>query len=168
MIQTYLAIASQTLTANAGSITFSSIPQTFTDLVLIIRTRAYSNGNGSITFNGDTGLNYNRLSMGSNGTSPNGGNATGVGAIPVDFNGSNIDSSFTAANVGGTVIVNIFSYTNTSRNKTVLSQAGASALGTDRVLGLWRSNSAITSITFTGPGNLASETVAALYGIKAL
>jgi hypothetical protein len=60
------------------------------------------------------------------------------------------------------------SYTNTNVYKTVLTAAARAGTGVDRIVGLWRSTSAITSVTlFTPDADMASGTTLSLYGIKA-
>ena len=58
MAITYEPIATTTLGTSASSVTFSTIPGTYTDLVLVVAgTSAATNGN-EMQFNGDTGNNY--------------------------------------------------------------------------------------------------------------
>ena len=68
---TYSLIESQTLGSAAANVTFSSIPTTFTDLILVISTATTSIadqdmqvGNGSV----DTGANYSRTWLQGNGS----------------------------------------------------------------------------------------------------
>ncbi len=64
MAATYTPIASATLAASTSSITFSSIPATYTDIVVVIND---INSTGSfdtnIRFNGDSGSNYSRTGL---------------------------------------------------------------------------------------------------------
>jgi hypothetical protein len=57
---TYVALATQTLGSAAASVTFSSIPATYTDLVLITSVQNNSGGNRAmqIILNADTATNY--------------------------------------------------------------------------------------------------------------
>lgn len=161
MAVTYEPIASTTLSANAGSITFSSIPSTFTDLVLVLRPVNFGSGNMLIRFNGDTANNYSRTVVGGSGTTVASGRLTNVPYFGWDFYGSGINGT------GGPVIAHIMSYSNTSVQKAILGIGGHASLGVDRVVGLWRSTSAISSLDVTGPTNFAAGTVMSLYGIKA-
>lgn len=167
MAKTYQAIASQTLSANSGAITFTNVPQTYTDLLLVAHYRAYSDGNTSIRFNASTATDYSRVALGGSGTAANAGRVNNTTGIAVDFNGSGVNSNFVTSALGGVVIAHIMSYTNTSAHKIVLGIAGAASRGVDRTCSLWRSTAAITEIELTGPSNLASNTVVSLYGIKA-
>lgn len=161
MFATYVPIASTTLSSNLFQIEFSSIPNTYTDLVLVLHPVNYSNGNMSIRFNGDTGNNYSRTAIGSAGGSALSGRVSNFSSVAWDYIGSGING------VGGPVIAHIMSYANTNFFKTVLGSGGHASLGVDRTVSTWRSTSAISSIWVTGPSNFAAGTVVSLYGIKA-
>jgi len=66
MATTYQAIASQVLASTAASVTFSSIPSTYTDLVLKISARNDTGNAFSIQINGDTATNYSDTYVGNN------------------------------------------------------------------------------------------------------
>ena len=67
---TYESISSVTLTSNSTTVTFGSIPQTYTDLVLVIVAKITSGGlDMFIRFNSDTGSNYSYTQLYGNGTS---------------------------------------------------------------------------------------------------
>jgi hypothetical protein len=161
MSRTYDSIVSTTLIANAGSITFSSIPGTYTDLVLVLRPVNYGTGNMLIRFNGDTANNYSRTALAGTGSSTPSGRLSNVPYFGWDFAGSGINGP------GGVLVAHIMSYANTGMTKAILGIGGHASLGVDRTVGLWRSTSAITSLTVTGPTNFAPGTVMSLYGIKA-
>lgn len=166
MSKTYQAIASQTLSANAGSIIFTAIPQTYTDLVLVAHTRTFSDGNTQIRFNGDVAGNYSRVAMGGSGTTTISQKLNSQSSIPLDLYESAINSNFVTSALGGPIIAHIMSYTSAAQ-KMVLSISGSAQRGVNRSCGVWTSTAPITQIEFTGPGNLASNTVVSLYGIKA-
>jgi hypothetical protein len=162
-------IAGQTLTS-AGSITFSSIPQTFTHLQLRL-----SNGFASaatvffigVQVNGDTGANYayHRLWGNGSGAASNGGSSNDFGFMI--YGGANVVvSTATNPSIG---IMDILDYTNTNKNKTSRSIYGQDANGsgeTGLASGLWLSTAAITSLRVYGYGNnLATGTRVDLYGI---
>ena len=58
MAATYTPIASITLGAATSSVTFSSIPQTYTDLIVIFNGRTDGDENTNLQFNSDTTNNY--------------------------------------------------------------------------------------------------------------
>jgi hypothetical protein len=70
MANTYTLIESQVLGSSAASVTFSSIPATYTDLVLKVSVRsnrAAGFDNIDIRFNGDSASNYSRTIISGNG-----------------------------------------------------------------------------------------------------
>lgn len=163
---TYALIASQTVTGSAvTSVTFSSIPGTYTDLVLV--TSAKNNTGAQyrlqLSFNGDRGTSiYSVTKLTGNGTtaiSSRAANAT-YGAILIGTIGStNFDNAIT----------HIMDYSNTTTNKTVLSRGNETAAEVNAEVGLWRSSVAITSLTLdleTGI-NFAIGSTFKLYGIQA-
>lgn len=163
MPATYEPIATTTLSSAAATITFSSIPGTYTDLRLVLLVLGNLNGVG-IRFNSDSGTNYSMTYLNGDGASAISyrlSNQTRVNLGPV-----NIASSTTIPNF---MAVDIFSYAG-STNKTFLNSQSFDANGSgDRTaqVGLWRNTSAITSIELTnmGAGNYNSGTTATLYGI---
>lgn len=162
---TYVPIQSYTLSGSQSNITFTSIPQTFTDLILIINgfqsggpNQGYLQvGNGTI----DTGSNYSDTFMYGNGSSANSGRTTGQSAMLADYTG--------AAGISGdgnVSIAHFMNYSNTTTYKTVLHRSGKGTNGTDAIVSLWRSTSAINTIKFyQSAGSLTAGTTATLYGI---
>lgn len=162
MPETYEPIATTTLGSNTSSVTFSSIPQTYTDLVLITNTLATGTGNdGRLQFNGDTSAIYSSTQLFANGVSPTSNSNTNQTSLRL-LN----DYHSTLRSIG---IVNIMNYTNSSKWKTCISRFGTSDYSTGTFVGTWRSNSAITSVTVlvTGGDSFVSGSVFSLYGIKA-
>ena len=169
MPATYEPIASQTLGSDAADITFSSIPGTYTDLVASV-TYANSTQNYAVAvrYNNDTGNNYsNTILYGSGATSSSTRHTSTSYSYISYFGATSATSTSTPANVQ----LSIMQYANTSTFKTFLSAAAGSGSGNgvDRIVGLWRSTSAITSVTFLAApaGNLKSGSTFSLYGIKA-
>lgn len=178
MAVTFEPIASQTLTSDTASVTFSSIAGTFTDLVIVGMARSTTstfNNNAFVRmrFNGDTGSNYSSTPLFTRNTGSGWGvlslrdsNVTvaTAGPIPGPGNGSNIFGPFA---------VHVMSYANTNVNKTTLGASGYSSDlsshdGPRREVNLWRNTSAITTILlFPSDGSFVSGSTFSLYGIKA-
>jgi hypothetical protein len=138
---TYTPIASITLGATVTSVTFSSIPQTYTDLVLVVQAKTTSAGDVRVRLNGDTGSNYSFTYLTGNGSSAASGRGSGTSGL-CDFNGQ------TSSTLGATnQIVNFMNYSNTTTNKTFLSRSNAASTGIDATVNLWRNTAAVTSIT---------------------
>ena len=151
---TYTPIATTTLGSAVSSYTFSSIPSTYTDLVLILNPNSTVD-NMNFRFNGDTGTNYSNTWLFGNGstvTSTRGTNRTTIAGTVS----------------GGWEIVrfNIMNYANTTTFKTTLLRADDAANYVGTNVGLWRSTAAITSVTIVaGVGNLPAGSTFTLYGI---
>lgn len=165
MAITYTPIATQTLGSAATSVTFSSIPSTYTDLVLVANVQNAGAGNpsSSLQFNGDTATNYSLTILYGNGTSAISTRATSSSMIYMNY------TALPTANSYAVQIANIMNYANTTTYKTAITRSGAAGGGTETVAGLWRSTSAINSIkvlTDTAV-NYAIGSSFTLYGIKA-
>jgi hypothetical protein len=158
---TYSTIATQTLGSTASSVTFSSIPSTYTDLVLI--TAAPSVGGGisiaTLTFNGDTASNYSFTRLSGDGSSASTDRVSNTGGLQ---SGLTYPGQYTQTWI-------IQSYANTSVNKTALNKSPVAQSLIRYGVGLWRSTAAITSVTIadgTGTGYATGATFT-LYGITA-
>jgi hypothetical protein len=157
---TYTPIATTTLGSAAASYTFSSIPSTYTDLVLIYSGLETGAGYSvTLQFNGDTGTNYSETTLYGTGSSAVSGRYSNSSLIYVDRYGSNTQS---------TGIVNIMNYANTSTYKTALIRFSNASYEVASYVGLWRSTAAINQIVVGGGGTtLAAGTMLTLYGIQA-
>jgi hypothetical protein len=164
---TYTPIATYTVPSATASYTFTSIPSTYTDLVLIANgatTTAASNinvrvGNGSV----DTGNNYSQTILNGNGSSATSTRYSNQGQYQPSNEDAYWDTTFS-----GLMIINFQNYSNTSTYKTILSRANKAGLGLSASVALWRSTSAINQIFFGGSSqNLATGTTFTLYGIAA-
>ena len=158
---TYVALQTQVLSSSASSITFSSIPQTYTDLVLVMNGTTDNPTDPVIQFNGDSASHYSSTTLGGNGSSASSGRYTSRANMVVDY-----QSSWRSTPIA-IYELNIMNYSNTTTYKTVLSRANNAGYGTDAVVGLWAQTSAITSITIlTGSSNnFNAGSTFTLYGI---
>lgn len=156
---TYDCIATTTLTSNQSSVTFSSISGSYTDLVYVIYNKT-GGINTAVRFNSDSGTNYSLTQLYGNGSAAASLRSTNVtyGIAGVIGNDS-------------TVVGHIMNYSNTTTNKTLIGRGGAAGdTYLDAFVTLWRSTSAITSVTFyqgSDAGTWGSGSTFTLYGIKA-
>lgn len=153
---------------------FTNIPQTYTHLQIRAYTRsagAVSNSSMGMQFNEDGGANYSfgwHYIYGS-GASAVSGHGGGTG-YPTSYI-VNQPGTSTSSNIFASAVVDIFDYTNTSKNKTFKAIGGYDANGSGFVSigsGLWLSTAAITAITIndsTSPYLPASNARYDLYGI---
>lgn len=169
MPRTYEAIATTTLGSNTNTVTFSSISQAYTDIILTC-SGVTSNttdainirvGNGSL----DTGSNYSMTQMLGNGA----GNAQTYKQSGTSITNAGIVTSGTVQST----IAQFMNYSNTTTFKTVLIRSNVTDSGFTRIastVGLWRSTSAINTISLrldNASYNFATGFSFTLWGIKA-
>lgn len=167
MPNTFTLIASNTSYAGGTTLTFSSIPSTFTDICLMMSPRG--NGfNGTelyLTFNSNTSSYSGKYMWKDGGTTSvtsgnNNSNNNLIGIIPGTQAGSN---------VYGSVQVYVPNYAS-SNNKSFSVDSASERNGDAQWLflgaGLWSNSSAITSVTITASANYLGDSTAYLYGIK--
>jgi hypothetical protein len=117
----YESIATETVGGGgSSSITFSSIPSTYTHLQVRCVTRSSgAAANSVLTFNGDTGNNYASHWLTGNGSAASSGSSTSRASMYIDILGANASGAMWSADV-----VDILDYTNTNKNKTIRVLAG--------------------------------------------
>lgn len=159
---TYTLISETVLGSAQASVTFSSIPGTYKDLVVEIlyfsneNTRAFG-----CRYNGDSGTNYSATHVAGNGSAASSGRNSNNTYAEVNYT---VTASST---VPTSVFINILNYANTNMFKTSISRSGKADELTWAYASLWRSTSAITSIelrTFNS-GNLLTGSVFRLWGV---
>ena len=164
MPRTYEPIASQTLGSDAATVTFSSIPQTYTDLVLVVDGAASGDsnpylrvGNGSV----DTGSNYSVTRVSGESTGATSGRGSNLNA--------GLYNGYTVPNNERLLLVwHLMSYANTNVFKTALTTTAAGGSWVSRNVALWRSTAAIDIMTVRlSAFNYRSGSTFSLYGIKA-
>lgn len=172
MTVTYDCIASTTLGSDQSSVTFSSIPSTFTDLRLVVQARVASTAVDyfSLRFNGDTASNYSFTWMGGNSGGAQTGRFSNLSQGIIGWATSNADSTGSYA----LITCDIMNYSNSTTFKTSLSRTALTTARVDTQSNLWRSTSAINSIVLAtwgagtfGANNIRAGSTFALYGIKA-
>jgi hypothetical protein len=159
MTATYDLIASNVLTSTTASVTFSSIPTTYRDLILVVSGTMTSNNAAWLRFNSDTGANYNRIWMQGNGSTATSGSTTNATSLYV----SNTDAF--SSTVVNTMIVQILDYRAIDKHKSGLLRLDRSDAVTSALGFRWASTSSITSILIDGDGDYAAGTTFYLYGI---
>ena len=131
---TYDLLASTTLTTAVTNLTFSSIPQTHGDLV-IVTSGTFGGGSGiSFQLNDDTGSNYSMVATGGN-----------------PYNTfSNTDTSFRLAyyTISGqsVCIGQLMNYSNTTQHKTMLARGSSATTSVQMIASRWASTAAVTKI----------------------
>jgi len=162
MPTTYEPIATTTANGSINSVTFSSISGTYTDLVLVLSANVQTATDYlRLRVNGDTGNNYSYTFLYGTGTTAASSRQSNVGSVI--FNAINTGSSPSVS------IMHFMNYSNTTTNKTILTRNSVPQNETNVFVSLWRSTSAINSITVDGADgrNFTSGSMFTLYGIKA-
>lgn len=175
----YLAYDSIATTAvgsgGVSSITFSSIPSTYTHLQIRAMTKYVNAGDDSsglhAVFNSDTAANYSFHYMRGTGTATSSGGVANASDFQISSAAPSTNALY--SNMFGVSIIDILDYANTNKYKTTRSFSGQSVNTSTynyiwNFSGNWRSTSAITNIVITPDSGLnwAQYSHFALYGIK--
>jgi len=173
-MSTYTPIASTKITSGGVStVTFANIPQTYTDLVVIVRPAQGTQGEcdmwirvggGSI----DTGSNYSGTYLDADGANATTRRETSQTRWRAEYNG------YPDTSVGNTTnIIQFINYSNKTTYKNALIRSNSPATGLDAIVQLWRSTSAIDTISFNQSTNTFVDsnflvgTTFDIYGIDA-
>jgi len=160
MAATYEPIATNTLGTATASVTFSTISGAYTDLILIINGASSSAASCRIRFNADAGSNYSDTRLYGDGSSVTSSRLTSRDHINC--------GDFSVTSINSNQIINIQNYSNATTYKTVLTRSNIPASYVFANASMWRSTSAITSVTiFPSSGNLVANSTFTLYGIAA-
>ena len=162
---TYDLIASVSL--NASSVTVSSIPNTYKDLIIVMKAQlAAGSEELRVRFNGDTAGNYKLGTIGSRWS----------GGSTIWFNQSNSYSAIQTIqtqNSGypATLILHVYDYATSSKIKAFQAVATSNRSENNSVghiehmVGAWNNTNAITSVTFAPFGTPNSISIGSIYGI---
>ena len=168
---TYTLISSNVLSTSAASVTFASIPSTYTDLVLRMSVRTDQAGNftsaGYVRFNSDSASNYSLTELYGDGSV--GYPARQSSSTYGWWSYQGFNAAGTTSNTFTHVEMYVPSYT-VSQNKPFSSiSAGENNATTailDNVALQWRNTAAVSSIFVGNTANFVSGSSFYLYGIK--
>jgi hypothetical protein len=143
--------------SSASTVTFSSISQSYRDLVLVFLGKGTSAGNFALRANSDSSSSYTLVRIFNNGNTP--------------ASGSGTESYFYVGGVGTTldtlIKVDLFDYVATDKHKTALTAQDIGGDTTMRIAARWPSTAAITTLNCSlTAGSFASGSSFALYGVK--
>lgn len=156
-MSTYVPIQAITLSSPTTSVTFSGIPQTYTDLVLVCSVANSTNQQDvRINVNGDSGTNYSFTQV------------FGTGSSASSNRGSNYNWGL-AGYIGTTQsnsITHFQNYSNTTTNKTMITRYNDPANLVVAAVSLWRSTAAINQIVVSFlANNFVAGSTFTLYGV---
>jgi translation elongation factor P/translation initiation factor 5A len=156
---TYDLIASNVLGSSASSVTFSSIPATYRDLVLVMDIKTTTTGRPEMQINSDTSSNYSKVIMTGDGTSAT--STSGTSLTNIDF-----DTVTGASTENQLRIWQFMDYSATDKHKTILNRSNRAGARVNAGAARWASTSAITTILLTcSTGNFDTGSTFYLYGI---
>ena len=171
MASTYTLISSQTLASSAASVTFSSIPTTYTDLVLKVSARS----DGSVVVQDSLWLTFNGASLGYSTTELRGNGSSASSSYSSNstyLRGTNAATANGAiTNSFGSAEIYIPSYTAT-QSKPVsvfgVAETNATSAGMGATAGLSNITVAITTIAIamSSGSNWLTNSSFYLYGIS--
>lgn len=165
MASTYEVINAQTLSSATADVYFTSISQTYTDLVLVISGTSAATTNAAWRVNSDNTNKYSTSCLYVTNTSP--------GTTRNQDNFGRFDNWGAVSTTGMySCVAQFMNYSNTSTYKTVVNRSGNGSgvyPGSSLFVGVWHSTSAITSINVLSQSgaNFAVGSTFTLYGIKA-
>jgi hypothetical protein len=134
---TYTALANITLASSTSTISFSNIPQTYKDLVLVVNRTSGTLTSPILRFNSDSASNYPQVYMQESG-------GTGGGyALGTSVGMSNNDL--------GTFIINILDYSATDKYKSAFTKWGDLGVTIVQMMYVrWNNLAAVTSLNLSG------------------
>jgi hypothetical protein len=159
MPSTYDKIIAYTAPSTQNSYTFTTIPSTYTDLVIITAGTTSAISGINLQFNSDTGSNYSRTALYGTGSAV--GSVRSSNAVQI--------GTGTLSTGQGVSRINVINYSNSTTNKTTISRTDLPSDELSAIVGLWRNTAAINTIkVFADAGvNFNTGTTFTLYGIKA-
>jgi hypothetical protein len=168
---TYTPLATVTLGSATSSVTFSSIPATYRDLIIVVNGRSTESGTNLDTvggrFNGDAGSNYSYVGMNAGDS----GSPSSNSGTTTNFQGGRLATSNGGRTAFGVCVIQILDYSATDKHKTVLSRGASQteAVAVDANASRWANTAAVTSVllrTAQGANYVAGSTFD-LYGVIA-
>jgi hypothetical protein len=161
---TYTPIATANGTGSSATISFTSIPGTYTDIFLAGTFSGTNTGGFGIVLNSNTSSVYSFTHLRGDGSTASSDRASNQSAWNVNYTGS-----YGTSGVTNTFFASFNNYSNTTTNKTMLSRYNVPNLETMAYVGLYRSTSAITQIDvkINGGAFFTTGTTFSLYGILA-
>jgi hypothetical protein len=166
MPRTYVPIATIVASGSVSDVEFTSIPSTYTDLVVVCQGRtvnAVTEQAITVYLNNDFSGIASFTELRGDGSSATSSRLTGQSGFRIGY--------FAGASAAGGAVgqcnFSVMNYSNTTTFKTTIARGGTAGTSTTADVGLWRSTAAITRVgmaTF-GAGNYVAGSTFTLYGI---
>ena len=171
MASTYTLISSQVLASSASSVTFSSIPATYTDLV--VRASARDSQTGSVIyqsirveFNADASSIYSVTILSGNGSATASSRFSAL-SYTIDNAGTNSDATANTFSNTEMYFPNYLSTTSKPYSEFGVAENNATFAGIATTADLYRNTSAIASLKLSSNGgSFLTNSSFYLYGIS--
>ena len=158
---TYDLLDSVTLSSSSSSVTFSSIDQSYRDLILVSSINASATSYFYLRFNSDSSSSYSTVNMGGDG------GATNSFATTATQSYLNFYQSASTTEPNGS-ITQIMDYSQTDKHKSVLVRNNTASKVVEARASRWANTAAITSLSVTAStGNFTAGSTFYLYGVAA-
>ena len=156
MASTYTPIATTTIGSAVSNYTFSSIPTTYTELILVAYGKTSAGTSIYMQFNGDTtATNYDAADV----------ETVGTNGTPLFYRANDNTCSFMYAN-DGMFLLNVMNYSSSTVYKLMVGSTDYPGSLVGNHVMQWKSTSAVTSIKLLAQtGTFAVGTQFTLYGI---
>jgi len=171
-MSTYTLISSQVLGSSAASVTFSSIPSTYKDLILKTSIRDDLSGTLSglmtVQFSGDSATNYSGTLVDSNAGNATSARRSNDASVRLSYFG--INSTGSTSNTFSSAELYLPNYNSTTskplQSDIVVEQNDSTNYVVEARAALWRNTSAISSILCSlTTGNFVAGSSFYLYGV---
>lgn len=151
---TYKPLATVTLTSNGQSVTFSSIPSNYKDLVVVASGTMSSQNYMGLQFNGSTS--YDEIAM------------AAYSSTWESFSGTRTHARGFLGENESVTTWEIYDYSATDKFKAVINRGNGGTTSISSYMSRWNSTDPITSITVeeASVGVVNSGTIISLYGIE--
>ena len=161
MTAKFTVLGSTTLATSSSTVTFSSIPGGYKDLVCSVEISEMASGYGytGLRFNGSSASDYSRVTMGGESSTTTSQSGTGT----------YIDFTMYYLGVGQTGVfqINALDYSSTNKHKSVLCRySSADRGGVQATAGRWASTSAVTSLSIITSNSFAAGSTFRLLGVN--
>jgi hypothetical protein len=152
---TYSPLATVTLGASASSVTFSSIPATYRDLILVFAGSATALSSPGVRLNSDTGSNYSDVTMNGSGSVASSAAETRSFAL--------LGRMSTSQSVS---VIQIMDYSASDKHKTMLGRGNAADDFVRAAAARWANTAVVTSVSVMN-ATFNAGTTFSLYGVIA-
>ena len=153
---TYTPLATVTLGGTASSVTFSSIPATYRDLIVVF-TGASASGSRQAMYLQMNNSTANRTAV----------EMLGTVAGPESYTHTSGQINYYVATLRATSIIQIFDYSATDKHKTALIRNGTADGDVSAYAHRWGDTSAVTSVRLNLDTSFAAGSTFNLFGVIA-